>query len=180
MITMKIGCYVATATTALTLSITGALADLLPARVSGYEYFIGTSCTIDSQPAICDVQFGGWTGSGGQVADGWRAFPGNGQGVWTATVDYKGKARFGGQVTLLGGNFHLLFTDGKAVLGRVTGGTIIWPVRGQSTVCGTDVAVVSMNVRYRVGATGLGLFKGCLHDLPAGSVIPPKIWGRLQ
>ncbi len=180
MTTMKIGCYVATATTALTLSITGAVADLLPARVSGYEYFIGTSCTIDGQPATCDVQFAGWTGSGGQVPNGWRPFPGNGQGLWTATVDYKGKPKFGGQITLVGGNFQLLFTDGKAVLGRVTGGTITWPVRGQGTVCGTDVAVVSMNVRYRTGATGLGLFKGCLHDLPVGSVIPPKIWGRLQ
>jgi hypothetical protein len=180
MTVMKIGCYVVTTTTALALSIVAALADLLPARVSGYEYFIGTSCTIDGQPATCDVQFGGWTGSGGQVANGWRTFPGNGQGFWTATADYRGRAKFGGQVALLGGNFHLLFTDGKAVLGRVTGGTIRWPARGQSSICGTDVAVVSMNVRYRAGATGTGLFQGCLHDLPAGSIIPPKIWGRLQ
>jgi hypothetical protein len=177
---MKIGCYVVTTTTALAFSIVGALADLLPAKVSGYEYFIGTSCTIDGQPATCDVQFGGWTGSGGQVANGWRTFPGNGQGLWTATVDYKGKAKFGGQVALLGGNFQLLFTDGKAVLGKVTAGTLRWPARGQSTICGTDVAVVSMNVKYRAGATGTGLFQGCLHDLPAGSIIPPKIWGRLQ
>jgi hypothetical protein len=42
-----------------------------------------------------------------------------------------------------------------------------------------EVAVVSMNVRYRVGATGRGLFRGCLHDLPFGSVLPPKIWGKL-
>jgi hypothetical protein len=180
MTTMKIGCYVATATTALTLSITGAVADLLPARVSGYEYFIGTSCTIDGQPATCDVQFAGWTGGAGQMPNGWRTFPGNGQGLWTASIDYRGKAKFAGQVTLLGGNFQLLFTDGKAVLGRVTGGTITWPVRGQSTICGLNVAVVSMNVRYRTGATGTGLFQGCLHDLPAGSIIPPKIWGRLQ
>ena len=177
---LKIGHYAVTTTTALALSIVAAFADLLPVRVSGYEYFIGTSCTIGGQPATCDVQFGGWTGSGGQVANGWRAFPGNGQGLWTATVDYKGKAKFGGQVNLLDGNFQLLFTDGKAVLGKVTSGTITWPARGQSTVCGTDVAVVSMNVRYRVGATGLGLFRGCLHDLPFGSVLPPKIWGRLQ
>jgi hypothetical protein len=180
MTTLKIGHYAVTTTTALTLSIVAAFADLLPVRVSGYEYFIGTSCTIDGQPATCDVQFGGWTGSGGQVANGWRPFPGNGQGLWTATVDYRGKAKFGGQVNLLDGNFQLLFTDGKAVLGKVTSGTITWPARGQSTICGTDVAVVSMNVRYRVGATGLGSFRGCLHDLPFGSVLPPKIWGRLQ
>jgi hypothetical protein len=178
--TMKIGHYLATATTALALSIVAASADLLPERVSGYEYFIGTACTIDGQPATCDVQFAGWTGSGGQVANGWKAFPGNGQGTWTATVDYKGKPKFGGQVALLGGNFNLLFTDGKAVLGKVTSGTITWPARGQTTICGTNVAVVTMNVRYRAGATGLGLFRGCLHDLPFGSILPPKIWGRLQ
>jgi len=177
---MKIGHYVATATTALAVSIVPASADLLPERVSGYEYFIGTSCTIDGQPATCDVQFAGWTGSGGQVANGWKAFPGNGQGTWTATVDYKGKPKFGGQIALSGGNFNLLFTDGKAVLGKVTSGTITWPARGQTTICGTNVAVVTMNVRYRAGATGLGLFRGCLHDLPFGSILPPKIWGRLQ
>jgi hypothetical protein len=180
MTAMKIGYYAVAATTALAISIVAASADLLPVRVSGYEYFIGTSCTIDGQPATCDVQFGGWTGSGGQVPNGWRRFPGNGQGLWIATADYKGKAKFGGQVVLLGGSFHLLFTDGKAVLGKETSGTIRWPARGQSTICGTDVAEISMNVRYRVGASGLGLFRGCLHDLPAGSIIPPKIWGRLQ
>ena len=177
---MKIGLYAATASTVLALSIVAASADLLPERVSGYEYFIGTPCTIEDQPATCDVQFAGWTGSGGQVANGWRPFPGNGLGMWTATIDYKGKPKFGGQVQLLDGNFDLLFADGKSVLGRVTGGTITWPAAGQSTICGIEVAVVSINVRYRVGATGRGLFQGCLHDLPFGSVVPPKIWGRLK
>ena len=113
------------------------------------------------------------------MADGWREFPGNGQGTWTAIIDYKGKPKFGGQLQLLDGNFNLLFADGQSVLGRVTGGTITWPAAGQSSICGLEVAVVSMNVRYRRGATGRGLFRGCLHDLPAGSVIPPKIWGKL-
>jgi hypothetical protein len=177
---MKILRYAVTTTTVLTLSVASASADLLPERVSGYEYFIGIPCTIDGQGATCDVQFAGWTGSGGQVPNGWRPFPGNGHGTWTAIIDYKGKPKFGGHVELLDGNFDLTFTDGKAVLGRVTGGTITWPAKGQSTICGTDVAVVSMNVKYRVGATGTGLFRGCLHDLPFGSVLPPKIWGRLQ
>ena len=177
---MKIGLYAATTSTVLAISIVAAFADLLPERVSGYEYFIGTPCTIEGQPATCDVQFAGWTGGGGQVANGWRPFPGNGQGTWTATADYKGKPKFGGQVQLLDGNFDLLFADGKSVLGRVTGGTITWPAAGQSTICGMEVAVVSINVRYRVGATGRGLFQGCLHDLPFGSVLPPKIWGRLK
>ena len=177
---MKIGLYAATVSTVLALSIVAASADLLPERVSGYEYFIGTPCTIEGQPATCDVQFAGWTGSGGQVANGWRPFPGNGQGTWTATADYKGKPKFGGKVQLLDGNFDLLFADGKSVLGRVTGGTITWPAAGQSTICGMEVALVSINVRYRVGATGRGLFQGCLHDLPFDSVVPPKIWGRLK
>jgi hypothetical protein len=177
---MKIAHYAATTTTVLVLGIAAASADLLPERVSGYEYFVGIPCTIESQAATCDVQFAGWTGSGGQVANGWRPFPGNGQGTWTAIIDYRGRPRFGGQVQLLDGNFDLMFADGQSVRGRVTGGTITWPVRGQSLICGTDVAVVSMNVRYRAGAEGRGVFRGCLHDLPTGSVIPPKIWGRLQ
>jgi len=176
---MRTGHTVTIATIALAVSMVAASADLLPERVSGYEYFIGTPCTIDGQSATCDVQFAGWTGSGGQVEDGWRAFPGNGQGTWTASIDYKGKPKFGGQVQLLGGNFNLLFADGQSVLGRVIGGSITWPLVGQSSICGLEVAVVSMNVRYRSGATGRGLFRGCLHDLPAFSVVPPEIWGKL-
>ena len=63
---MKIGLYAATTSTVLGLGIVAAFADLLPKRVSDYEYFIGTPCTIEGQPATCDVQFAGWTG-------GWRA-----------------------------------------------------------------------------------------------------------
>ena len=177
---IKLGRHTVIAAAALGFSIVAASADLLPVRVSGYEYFIGTSCTLDGVAATCDVQFAGWTGSGGPVADGWRPFPGNGQGTWTASIDYKGRSKFGGQVEILGGSFDLFFTDGDVLKGRVTGGTITWPVRGQSTICGMDVAVVSMNVRYRVGAEGTGLFRGCLHDLPPFSVVPPEIWGRLQ
>jgi len=177
---MKIRHYAVATAGVLCLGIVTAAAHLLPVRVSGYEYFIGTPCTIDAQAATCDVQFAGWTGSGGQVPNGWRSFPGNSQGLWTATIDYRGKPKFGGHVALLGGNFHLLYNDGDVTLGRVTGGTITWPPAGQSSICGTQVAVVIMNVRYRVGATGNGVFRGCLHDLPAGSVIPPKLWGRLE
>ena len=177
---MKIGAYAVTTTIMLAFNIVMASADLLPQRVSGYEYFIGTPCTIDGKAATCDVQFAGWTTNGAPVANGWRPFPGDGEGRWTASIDYKGNPKFGGQVNLLGGSFDLLFADGNVVLGKVTGGTITWPIEGQSTVCGTDVAVVSMNVRYRVGASGRGSFRGCLHDLPFGSVIPPEIWGKLE
>src|ERR687892_228551 len=91
--TMKIGHYVATVTTALALSVVAASADPLPERVSGYEYFIGTPCTIAGQAATCDVQFAGWTGGNGPVPTGWTPFPGNNQGMWTASADYKGKAK---------------------------------------------------------------------------------------
>ena len=174
---MKLRHYAVTAMTALGLSGVAASAALLsPVNVSGYEYLLGTSCTIDGQPATCDVKFGGWTGGDGQAANGWTPFPGNDEGLWKATVNYTGKAAFGREVDVVGGSFDLLFTNGKTVLGKVTGGT----AAGQSTVCGTDVAVVSLRVRYRVGAAGRGLFRGCLHDLPAGTIIPPKIWGALQ
>ena len=165
---MKIGQYAVTTAAVLGLGIVAAAADLLPVRISGYEYFIGTPCTIDGQAATCDVQFAGWTGSGGQVPNGWRAFPGNGQGMWTSTIDYKGRPKFGGHVVLLGGNFDLLFTDGKVLAGRVTGGTIAWPPAGQSSICGTEVAVVTMNVRYRVGEEGRGV------------ICPSAVFSRLK
>jgi hypothetical protein len=177
---MKIGHYAVATAGVFALGILAAAAHDLPQRVSGYEYFPGTPCTINGQSATCDVQFAGWTGGNGPVPTGWTAFPGNNQGMWTASADYKGKPKLGGQVMLLGGSFHLLFNDGHVVLGKVTSGTIAWPAAGQSSTCGTNVAVISMNVTYRAGATGTGRFRGCLHDLPTGSVIPPKIWGRLQ
>jgi hypothetical protein len=175
------GCHAATAATALALSIVPALAALESAvNVSGYEFLLGTDCTIDGQPATCGVHFGGWTGGGGQLANGWTPFPGDGHGLWKATVDYTGKAAFGAEVDVARGLFDLLFTDGKTVRGRVRGGKVTWPAAGQGIGCGTDVAKVTLRVRYRVGATGIGSFCGCLHDLPAGSVIPPKIWGTLE
>jgi hypothetical protein len=179
--TMKIEQYAVAATTALAVGIVPASAALRsPVNVSGYEYLLGSSCTIDAQPATCGVQFGGWTGGRGQVPNGWRPFPGNGKGLWKATVNYAGRAAFGSQVDVLGGSFDLLLTSGRTVSGNVTGGTVTWPAAGQSTVCGLEVAEVSVSIRYRAGARGTGSFDGCLHDLPAGSVIPPKIWGTLR
>ena len=178
---MKIGHYAVIATTALSLSIVAASAALLsPVNVSGYEYLLGTSCTINGQPSTCGVQFGGWTGGRGKVANGWSPFPGNGRGLWKATVNYTGQAAFGHQVNVLSGRFDLLFTSGRTVSGKVTSGIVRWPAAGQSTVCGTNVAVVSLNITDRVGAAGIGSFGGCLHDLPAGSVLPPKVWGTLR
>jgi hypothetical protein len=95
-------------------------------------------------------------------------------------MNYTGKAGFGHQVNVLNGRFDLLFTSGRTVSGRVTSGVVRWPAAGQSTVCGKNVAVVSLKITYRVGAAGAGSFGGCLHDLPAGSVLPPRVWGTLR
>src|SRR4029079_12721198 len=84
-IAMKIGRYAVTTTIALALSIVAASAALQsPINISGFEYLLGTSCTIDGQPATCGVRFGGWTGGRGQVANGWTPFPGDDQGLWKA------------------------------------------------------------------------------------------------
>jgi hypothetical protein len=178
----KSGHFAIGAAATLIFGLTTASAAPLPVNISGYEFLLGTNCTINGQPGTCNVQFGGWTGGTGQVADGWTPFPGTDQGLWKATVNYTGKAEFGGQVDLVSGRFDLLFTNGTTVFGKVTGGTVTWPAAGESTVCGTDVAVVSVNVTFtsRGAAAGSGSFRGCLHDLPAGSVIPPKIWGTVQ
>lgn len=177
---MKIGRYAITAAAmALAFSLVPASASPLPANVSGYEFLLGTSCTINSQSGTCGVEFGGWTGGSGLVANGWTPFPGTRQGLWKANVNYTGKATFGGHVDLVSGSFDLLFI-GKTVQGNVISGKVVWPFPGGSFGCGTDVARILMNVTFTRGATGPGSFQGCLHDLPAGSVIPPKIWGTLQ
>ncbi len=119
----------------------------------------------------------GW---GGQTANGWTHFPGTGQGLWSATLNYIGRAHFGGHVDLESGVFDLLFKDGTVVRGDVTGGTVEWPQEGQATVRGTDVATIKMKVAFTHGRAGGGSFQGCLHDLPAGTIVPPEIWGTLK
>jgi hypothetical protein len=134
---------------------------------------------INGQSGTCGVEFGGWTGGGGATANGWTHFPGNRLGLWKASVNYLGKAAFGGTVNLTSGSFDVLLTNGAAVIGTVTGGTVTWPVEGGNSGCGVDIAKVSVSVTFSRGVMGPGSFQGCLHDLPAGSVIPPKIWGQL-
>lgn len=151
----------------------------LPVNLSGYEFLLGTSCTIDGQPATCGVEFGGWTGGGGQVANGWTPFPGTDEGLWKASVDRTGTAAFGGTSNLVGGSFYVLFTNGTVISGKVDGGTVNWPATSTADIgCGTGVAKVSVDLSFKGGRAGT--FQGCLHDLPAGSVIPPKIWGTLE
>jgi hypothetical protein len=173
---MKIGRYAIPAV-ALAFSVAPASAASI-AKVSGYEFLLGARCTINFQPGTCGVEFGGWTAP---VANGWTPFPGTRQGLWKASVSYTGRAAFGDTVTVVSGEFDLLFTNGTVVAGKVTGGTVEWPqvpVPG-NIGCGTDVAKIQVNIMFTRGAVGSGSFQGCLHDLPAGTVIPPKIWGEL-
>lgn len=165
---------------ALAFGNAAASAAPLPVNVSGYEHLLGAPCVINGQSGTCGVGFSGWTGGGGQAANGWAHFPGTGQGLWLANVNYIGRPQFGGHVDVVSGAFDLLFTDGTVVSGNVTGGKVEWPPEGQSTVCGTDVATVTITVAFTHGVVAGGSFQGCLHDLPAGTVIPPKIWGRLN
>ena len=124
--------------------------------------------TIFSQAGTCGVEFSGWTGGEGQTANGWTRFPGTGQGLWKASVNYIGRPQFGVIVDVVGGNFDLLLTNGTVVSGNVGSGMITWPAGGATTGgCGTDEATVSVNVGFTHGVAGGGLFVGCLHDLPA-------------
>jgi hypothetical protein len=85
------------------------------------------------------------------------------------------------------GGFDLSLRDGRNIIGKVRGGTVTWPALGRDIGCGVLVARVSLDLTYETGVaaagagdTGAGSFRGCLHDLPAGTVIPPRIWGTLQ
>ncbi len=169
---------------AMTLGAAPALAGAgFPVNVSGFEYSLGSNCNLAGAPATCGVQFGGWTGGNGPVAGGWTSFPGNGYGLWKANINYLGKAAFGGSVAVVGGSFDVLFVNGYTVQGVVVSkdSVVSWPATQFFDVgCGMGVAKVQVNVIYTRGSYGQGSFKACLHDLPAGSVIPPKIWGQLM
>ena len=157
--------------------------DTLDLQVSGYELFPGMDCTRDAQPATCGATFAGWTGGGGTVPGGWRAFPGNRHGFWEVTLDRQGTAAFGSAVTVLDGTLRLALKKGKKfvlISGSVSGGTVQWPVQGETLGCGTDVAVVTVGLEIAELDNAPATFNGCLHDLPAGTIIPPLIWGTLS
>jgi hypothetical protein len=172
---------IATITIALTAGLAPAAGSPAPSlNGSGYEYLLGADCTLNGSAGRSGVAFGGWTGGGGPVANGWKPIPGDDQGMWKATLNYIGKAAFGGAVSLQGGSFDLLFTNDTRISANITGGTVTWPVQNRDIGCGVDVAKVSVYLAYTHGRSGPGLLLACLHDLPAGSVIPPKIWGALR
>jgi len=56
----KIAPYAITAAAIAVVSSASAAAPL-PVNLSGYEFLLGTSCTINGQSATCGVAFGGWT-----------------------------------------------------------------------------------------------------------------------
>lgn len=150
-------------------------------NISGYEFATGNPC-IWTTSDTCGVSFLGWIGSKGPVPNGWRAFPGNTQGLWEATLDYSGTPGFGNTVTVLAdgkGVFDLLFKHRPGIVAMVTAGTVMWPNDSSTdSGCGPGVATVNLTLSNDPG--GPTSFQGCLHDLPALSVLPPKIWGTLQ
>jgi hypothetical protein len=153
-----------------------ALAHKPPVNVSGYETFLGIECTLRGQPSACGVTFSGWIGGDGQVPDGWEPFPGDFQGLWQARINYTGQAGFGNTVDIVGGRWDIFFLDGHSLSGPVkNGGTVQWPFDEFDDIgCGAGVAVVEA----LIAGGGAATFKGCLHDMPAGTVIP-MVWGVL-
>ena len=163
----------ATASVALAFSVVARGASSL--NLSGYEFLLGSSCTIVGTPGTCGVQFGGWTGGSGPVSNGWTTFPGNRRGLWEANINYTGTANFNSTVQVISGSYDVLFKNAKTISGTVTGGTVAWPANLYADAgCGAGVAIVALTLSGDASS-----FSGCLHDLPAGSVIPPKIWGTL-
>jgi hypothetical protein len=156
----------------------GAANAQISVNLSGYEVFLGVNCYIGGQPATCGVRFGGWTGGDGAVADGWTRFPGDRQGLWDANVNYTGSAGFNHTANLVGGLWNVFLRDGSIVTGVVNSGAVTWPPTANDDIgCGKAVATVLANLTLKTG--GGASFNGCLHDLPAFTVIPPKVWGTI-
>lgn len=167
---------------AVPLTVTPAAAGLnIPLNVSSYEVSLGSGCTLYGVAATCSVQFAGWTGGAGATINGWRSPPGNGFGWWTANINYLGKAAFGASVKLAGGTFDVTLINGFSAHGVVTEGSVVWPANRYTDIgCGAGAAYIALTVNYTRGDFGSGYFRGCLRDLPAGSAVPPRMWGMLM
>jgi len=136
------------------------------------------NCVIRGVPATCGTTFSGWTGE--TSSRGWLQFPGTGEGAWSVRINYTGQPMFDGSVTIVGGSWQFHFKNGTSLHGTVrSGGTVIWPSDASSDIgCGNGVAIVNANLSVFGG--GLASLSGCLHDLPKGTVIPPKVWGTFN
>jgi hypothetical protein len=146
-------------------------------NLSGNETSIGHVCMVNGHVATCGAHFVGWSGGAGHVANGWVASPGDGKAVFEANVAYTGDVAFGKTVELVkGSTLQLLLKPNRLLSESVTEGTVTWPASVHDDLgCGGGVAKV--HALFTSSNSGPGSFVGCLHDLPAGSVLPPKIWG---
>jgi Beta-propeller repeat len=146
-------------------------------NLSGDETSIGHICMVDGHVATCGAHFVGWSGGAGHIANGWVASPGDGKAVWEANVAYEGDVAFGKTVELVkGSTLQILLKPSKLLSESVTEGTVTWPASVHDDLgCGGGVAKV--HALFTTSKDEPGSFVGCLHDLPAGSVVPPKIWG---
>lgn len=170
-----VGCFLLCASTVQA-------SNALDLNVAGYELFTGIPCRRSGAPATCEVTFSGWSGGHGAVAGGWTSFPGNDLGFWEATIARQGVAAFGSTVTVLNGRVRFVLKQGRSILpldARVTMGTVQWPASGTTLGCGTNVAHVTIDLQISE-LKSTATFEGCLHDLPAGSIIPPRIWGTFS
>ena len=143
--------------------------------VSGYEIYLGRNCLIGGAAATCGTTFTGWTGI--KPNGGFLPFPGTGKGFWSLQINYLGQPAFGGSVNVVGGNWSLFFLNGTSKHGTVLNGTVTWPADAGSTYggCLPGEALAQANITVAGGLPTI--VAGCLHDLPAGSVIPPTVWG---
>jgi hypothetical protein len=146
-------------------------------NLSGDEFSVGHTCMVNGHVATCGAHFVGWSGGTGHVANGWVAFPGDGKALWEANVAYEGDVAFGKTVNLVkGSRLELLLKPNKLLSEIVTEGTVKWPASVHDDLgCGGGVARV--HAQFTTTKDEPGSFLGCLLDLPAGSVLPPKIWG---
>jgi hypothetical protein len=102
--------------------------------------------------------------------------PGDEKALWEADINYEGQMALGKTIDLLQGRLELLLKKQKLLSERVTEGTVVWPASTTANLgCGEGVAKLIAYFTTKHGAPAC--FVGCLHDLPAGSIIPPKIWG---
>jgi hypothetical protein len=155
------------------------IASTIAARLnlSGVELLAGHPCPIGGENGTCGVHSVGWSGGSGHVPNGWVALPGDGRALWEAAIGFQGDVAFGKTINLLkGGRLELLLKKNKLLSEMVTEGTVVWPPSVMRDLgCGEGVAKVTAFFKTKQDAPAS--FVGCLHDLPAGSVIPPKIWG---
>jgi|KBSMisStaDraftv2_1062788.scaffolds.fasta_scaffold00515_32 hypothetical protein len=159
--------------TSLTLCAAASAQSFTP--VSGYEIYLGRNCVIGEQAGTCGTTFTGWTGI--KAAGGFLPFPGTGKGFWSLQISYIGQPAFNGSVTVVGGGWSFFFLNGTGKHGTVLNGSVTWPSDANSTIagCKPGEAIAQANISVSGGVPTQVV--GCLHDLPAGSVIPPTVWG---